>query len=1062
MFFDDIKETYGSLFKPFKEKLKYIDPDYNEATDSFESKDINFFEKGSKTEELARKFNAASDTITTSLDKAFDFLMVPDEIERPEATGKFFPDVIQTLGYGFGKVGSTAIGGTALAGTKLMDALDTGVGFLMDVPKWEEGDNFNSYVSKIKQASDFAGEWVGEKYGLDPMATFGVTMMLGLLTPSPADIAKLSKSQKLAKSMGLDITKIETVPQYAIGKADIWTAKQSAKSFDFYNGLRKLNPDTKQSTKLFDAIDQRNTNPNLYKNLNIDEKKVVDDGVELVEYITNAKKELGILDNEWDSTSYLKTILENTDGTPVSESKLAMIKADTGKSISEVTSQSNNPFKRFSTGKTKERKYITAAERDVALAKYGVRTKRDYASAMTSYILESETVIRSTIFNKTLREVAGAKVREDFVEVYSPTKFNNFKQGVMADLSKTRKNILDDLRNKKLINKQQYDDLISGELRRAETRIVRERIESELDKSLNPNYDLIEADIDNFYGDFSDNLNYIRSGYKELATKEAKTVNAKLKEIATKDIEKAKEAAKLTVKREIQRISREINSATEKGLKDLGSVNAKATPLKGIFVGDKDYKAVKELLSTIETDNTLGMLNRLAQKLRATQATMDIFAVPQALRASISSNGIKGIANFVKAAFNKSPIKVTKEGFNIWNGDITVDDYVKASEFIRVYKPVDIDIDLWKKFKSTNREDLMKFEKQLSEKMGNAIEARKTIKDITEYTKKNLNNLESWQFEYVMVRSKIMAWKGMVEDFKKKFPNMSEREIHIAAGRAVDNNFGGQNFDKLLLQNPSLYSKQNQKIGRVAVFALDYLTSTARKIKGETIGAIKGTKIEKAINRKILAREIMFGLGTLQALSYVINGHSTFENDDPRQIFKVQMPIKDVKGNNYYLDVLGNMGNLFQFMNTPTRFLSGKSSGPMRTVGDLVGGKGLSFEAFNPIPFSQRTLAEYVLNKATGGKAKFGVPKSLSDASALQLAELLGAAGSFASDNTKIATMRAIVEDKSLVTFWKWFVGTPYTKPKRKSSGTGTGTLRTPSVRTPSVRTPSVRIPTMR
>ena len=74
-----------------------------------------------------------------------------------------------------------------------VDSPDTIAGLIMENQPRQEGESLTKYINRVKQGSDVIAEKIGTKYGLPPVATTGIALGLGLLTPGIGDVGKGKK-----------------------------------------------------------------------------------------------------------------------------------------------------------------------------------------------------------------------------------------------------------------------------------------------------------------------------------------------------------------------------------------------------------------------------------------------------------------------------------------------------------------------------------------------------------------------------------------------------------------------------------------------------------------------------------------------------------------------------------------------------------------------------------------------------------------------------------------------------------------------------------------------------
>jgi len=110
---------------------------------------------------------------------------VPEPSQTPRG-------VLESIGRGFQTVQSSPAGKTALSTLKALDAIDTGLGLLAKKQPREEGESLSDYLQRVQQISDIAAENIGTKFGFGEKGKLTLALGLGLLTPSPSDVASFA------------------------------------------------------------------------------------------------------------------------------------------------------------------------------------------------------------------------------------------------------------------------------------------------------------------------------------------------------------------------------------------------------------------------------------------------------------------------------------------------------------------------------------------------------------------------------------------------------------------------------------------------------------------------------------------------------------------------------------------------------------------------------------------------------------------------------------------------------------------------------------------------------
>ncbi len=851
---------------------------------------------------------------------------------------------------------------------------------------------------------------------VDPKEIKGIVEGLSAVEPRaaakiPEAISKISEPAKEAviphkaevQKELVDITPIETVPEYAIDKEIKQQRLVKEKSRKVADLVEKINPNTEESKALFNAFENPEKYPLSETLATKGGKELLEEQKVLNEFLTEEKLKRELMERAINDDTYLKTILENADGTPASAERLARLK-----------NAMDEPFKeqliyRQPIGKiVKEpRKYATADARDEVLKSFGLRTKRDFVASVKANIDLTAKLTARKDFEVALRRAAKESGRADITEVYNPADIKKFVSEQRQTFVRLKDKMLETLRSNKAITNE-------------ELRIIKDKAYLGLKEE--KEFARTFVDIDDLTVSKTAITDEIKTAFKNLED-ETKIAIARAREgirgfkqslsiEARTEIEVARTAMEKNINDFYGKIVSERGKLIDAGMKDLGEIMISGQPLRGIMVNKKDFAAVQEILKQVKPSN----LEDAARTLKLLQATLDLFQIPQALRGAIRLEGLKGISRWWEAL----------RGVGMKKLDIK--DVVEASEFTRLGRHVDFDIEIWDKFQRTLGETsgLTRLLEKIQQKLPSSIR-----KSIIEPVKK----LENYQWDTLMVPLKVDVWKDLVSKYQKLYPNLSLREIKVRAGRAVDDYFGGQNYQRLMARNPKLISQSIQRASNIFIFARDYLLTSLRQLSRETKGVFaKG--MEGDLNRKALVRKIIYGLGTSNVISYIINGHSTFENDDPNQWYKIQVPgMKDTKGNPYYLDLMGNWGQTWNLINRPVNYFGGKIGGLGQVGLSGLSGQGLEFEGLNPIPFSWRNIVESTLFQLTG-KKEFGVASDIETGALITGLEFVGLSGTFSAGKGQTATIAKMIKEGKItpINFWNWLIGRPMAKEEKKEN----------------------------
>lgn len=841
------------------------------------------------------------------------------------------------------------------------------------------------------------------KYGREPAPNNANDIILDEYFKTKSQLEDIWKKAQTIQNISETTTKKiltsakETPIEFGLGKGVIQEKIISNEASKLNDLLNRAKITKEESLELFNAFD----NPQKYKlsqsliNKNGDD--IIKEGRRLNSFLSEQKLSRGVIDRVYDDETYLRTVLETLDGKKPTAEQVARLRNATNQTFRDQLARDLTGF----SGKLREkiktdiRKYRTADERDAILESFGLRTKRDFVNSMSENIRLTTRATSNKEFNDAVRSIAkdgfwvkGKKLvkRDDIIEAYDPFVVSKTRQEIKNNTSKKISKIIDEIKEERMLTEN-------------EAKIIKDIIyeqKEEAIKELKDSHKYALDDIDNI-------INFTK---QQIARVKNTLLDEKaiLLERKTKLIENIRDEAKKELNDFYGKITIKRGELIDKGFKDAGSISG-AEPLRGVMLNKKDYRALKEFVEELGESS----LEDFAKTIKYFQATLDLFQIPQLLRSSISSSGfIKGCWDWLKAVVKSS--------------GVSVDDMVKSSEFVQQGRFKDFDIDIWNKQLKDMNDNTSWFMKQFK-KLGKKTDNIPVVRGVLN----GIGAIDEYQFQTVMIPLKTKAWLRKVDGLKRLYPNLDERSIMVEAGRFIDDYFGGQQWDKLMARNPRLASRQNQRISRIMIFATDYLTSTMRKLKRETFDAFTKWGVpEGNMARKALAREIIFGLGLVNAISYMTRGKSAFENDDPNQFYKIQTNIKDGGGNPYYLDIMGNWGQTWNLINRPIDAIRGKISGIGKIgVSLLADGELKIGEALNPIPFSWRSILETAYNHALGRKPGTQIPETIGGGALITLMEFMGLAGTFSGGKSRRQTLMRMIEAESFTPeeVWKYLTG---------------------------------------
>ena len=791
--------------------------------------------------------------------------------------------------------------------------------------------------------------------------------------------AKVNVTDKAASKSMVDIIDREVVGEYAIGKSAKALRTIQKPSEDAVDNMAKLRLDDTKREAVFNYRESKDES--FLSGFSKDDVKAIKDVDDKITETTNIigdyLVDLNLLDEKGAADTYMQTFLRNTDGSVASDARVSELRMDMGDNFTELMSSFSQTLNK--TKLKKNRKYDTAIERDQVLEKYGLTTDKDIERVFSNYVANTSKLIEKEVISSSIRDVAKSGARDDLIEVFDPKLLKQQRDALTNSVKGLREELLADLSSFKEVTKGKASEL----------RASKKDFDISV-RGLGDDVDVLDLQgidaqqVDTMFDD-------IIEAFADTPSKVRKAIDYKVN------------VARTNAKKELRGIygdiSKRYGEASDSGLKWVAGNSAPS--LRGVMGNQRDTKLVDEIFRFRDADTISGNIDQISQTLKLATATGDLFSIPRA---------------YWMAAQATNPIKAAQ----IWKKSLranTVDEALinEFSEFGLVSRNTVGDADTLKRIQSDLERDLSgydKFMKNLDDKtdVGVLTEAKDKVAT-------GFRELEKWQFETFMTQAKAQTWEISYKQLMKK--GVPEREAKVEAGRLVDKLSGVTDFNKLMARNPKMLSKDVQKSMRILLFAPNLLLTTIRTM-GLYSTDLFAAGAKGMLARKAALQTVTMAMGTLQAMSYMINGRSTFENDDPNKVLAVQMPFKDEQGNDFYLNPIGWIARPFELANKPLKTISNKVGGLSRFGLNLYSGRpfentaesrvGEAVSGVIPIPFTLQNIVQYGKAQFTD-EPQYGVADNPMDQMMITALEFFGAEGVFTGGGSKTTSLAKMYQE---------------------------------------------------
>ena len=695
--------------------------------------------------------------------------------------------------------------------------------------------------------------------------------------------------------------------------------------------------------------------------------KVMDDtGKKLVK--------MGILDKQADADTYFRAYLRRLDGGIVSDKKLMQIQAAMGESWGKLS----RATQRISKGNVSDsRKYKFFKERDAVLKKYGVKTDTNMIRALANYAEQTQNVIKKEAVNLALRRVAKNK-QGFFREAYDPQEIKAFRNALKDQLKKKIAQVVSARKGnreftKKLIAKvDRLENLLPKEMSKMNEAKAKKAEEEALDTMMS----MIKSELKGYAkGDH----------YSEVIDKLRKSAKKHMSDYYKKLIDNVPEDAV-----------------------HLGEVDAS---LNGIYAigknGVKQRDFLEDFFTPLKSNDIVGTFDYIAQVLKFSQLAGDVFAFRNFATIRMAEyplhrGGIvRGIGQFAWDTMGLTARKVAKKGWR--------EDWVAHTVTGRDAMG---DIPALQEWEGTLGKEYSALQKL-------AMKGAK-LPIVKQYIAL-LDNVEKYLYHVVGDNLKVDVAHDMLEHSQKMIKNgkITELEAKETIGKVIDGMAYVTDMQKFQARHPG-WKKSVQRLLRIFTIAPNLIITTGRNLKGNMLAFKPGPQFstfENKLRRKMVWRTTISSIGMAQAISYKLNGHSTFENEDKSRFMEVKVPgWLDGQGNQYYLNVIGFQLKGLQFINQPTKTIMNKQGSVIRAMSKLVRDEPWDKKGGSRI---QRALSGLILapiiaqnmgHALMAEPEAYGNPKTLNQAVAQSALDYIGAPGTFSSESNRTGSARDAME----------------------------------------------------
>jgi hypothetical protein len=690
--------------------------------------------------------------------------------------------------------------------------------------------------------------------------------------------------------------------------------------------------------------------------------------------VNNQLRDLDIADFDVlkDST-YIKTLLTDLNGNPLSSVQLAELssKMNDMAGNKDLVAALSSMSIRDSLKQTK--KYMTRAERDAVLAKYGYKTNTNLFEVFSSDINTKLSLIKREQSGVTLSLLGSDPRNHSKIKtVYTTEDIQDIRADVRAQVNAKLKDFRDDVRS------------LAGDSKDIKI----------LTKEINDIYDIDNVDIENIPS----------VTYRELEKLINQTVDTskisdeRLEGLIDEKIFEIKESAKTAISDAYKEIIDEvIDTRVNLGLEHLGGLG-KPKYLNGVFGNKKTYKFTEQFFNKRTGGLTDGYkeLNRFVKKWKLGTDLYNIGRVGPINLQEYPLQPWKAAWNTAKDMRGKSIRKVSAEFIKkaIKYTQLNLATVADQNTFLKT-KQIEID---------TNQTKL----RTLLDKSDKNISDVKVIGKLYNLVQDGLAEIENYQFNIVGRGNKLRIMEEEVKRLMKQ--GYGEEESFRAAGEYVDNLHLQSNFETLSAKYPILFDKSVKDAMENTLISPNQMAAMINSFG--RLGSVFDKTAKGSTVRRTLRNRVLAGFLQLQALSFAMNGKLTFQNDDPDKQHLLQTPFKDGKGNTLYLNILGHQGKILALLNDPVQGLANKMSfgakallqslGLAELYGETI--PGAIRETLTPVPLFVDNVFESFKKKDLSEEGEYGIGDTNKDKQVILGSGLVGLDTYFSDGNTSKGT----------------------------------------------------------
>lgn len=481
----------------------------------------------------------------------------------------------------------------------------------------------------------------------------------------------------------------------------------------------------------------------------------------------------------------------------------------------------------------------------------------------------------------------------------------------------------------------------------------------------------------------------------------------------------------------------------DKGLKPLISQEVRNSKgfnkLIGVYGDDVLYRGLKEQHTKLNRDGFVGNVKSIGDAIKIKQVVGDLFS--QILSLNLSAAAGKGFTGSVKglakgithSMFEITNVLGSKKAYKKLTGrDLNLFDnrefgdgggYILSKsdgiQDVKTYQNTIVEFE-----DSLNKvEKLFESAKKTKDNIVNKellvgdvnVNQTKILDNVYGKFNKGLQSLEKLQYEAIMDPIKSDAWNKYTRKFIDQ--GMGAEDAKVYAGQVVDRLTLVTNFESAMAKYPRVFQKSVQQGLGAAIFSPNMTVSTANMLIAP-FKDILGGKVPKKVAARLAVGNLLKVQMYAQALSYALNGESTFQNPDKSRIFSVRIPgLEDEKGNAGYIDLDFITPRVYSMFNMMGRTMKNKRSSAIGLGNALLsediyneGRANMIWNTVAPIPITAREM----FSKYSGMnnyEDDYGVVTDAKTQLILAAGEMLGSPTRFSSGTPDRASLSGYIKE---------------------------------------------------